>query len=100
MPAIRYLALIVWVAFSAYTIYCMRRENFWKSLRSVLALKWGRQVTLDLYIGLFIFSFFIYLNEGSFLIWLAWLIPTLVLGNLVPLLYLVIHFESIARHFI
>ena len=96
---IRYLALAFLLFFTAYTLYCMKKENFWKSLRDVYALKWGKQVILDLYLGLFFFSLIVYLHEGSFLIALLWILPALVLGNLVPLLYLVLYFPQLAQHF-
>ena len=99
MESIRWIAFAVFILFVGYTIYASRTESFWKSFKTVMALKWGRQVTIDLYIGLLIFNYFIYLNEGSFLVTLAWLIPTLILGNIVPLIYFVVHFESLIAHF-
>ena len=100
MEFIRWTALVILLAFSGYTIYASRKENFWKSFRTVMQLNWGRQVVADLYIGLLLFTFIIYLHEASALIAVAWLIPTLILGNLVPLIYFVIHFDSIASAFL
>jgi hypothetical protein len=99
MQIVRWTALAVLLLFSAYTVFCIRKENFWKSCKAVFALKWGKQITMDLYIGLLLFNFFVYLNEGSIWTMLAWLVPSLALGNLVPLLYFVIHFDSIVAHF-
>lgn len=99
MESIRWIALATLILFTGYTVYASRTENFWKSLRIVFGLKWGRQVTADLYIGLFLFSFFLYLNEKSFLMLLLWLIPTLALGNLVTLIYFVINFSALVQHF-
>lgn len=96
---IRWIALGLLILFVGYTVYCSRTENFWKSCRAVFSYKWGRQVTIDLYLGLLLFIFFIYLNEGSALMALLWLIPTLVLGNIIPLFYFVLNFELIVRHF-
>ncbi|RKG73140.1 hypothetical protein [Corallococcus terminator] len=100
MEGIRWFALALLILFAGYTVHASRTESFWKSLKTVLALKWGRQVTIDLYLGLFLFSFFIYLNEGSILLAVAWLIPTLLLGNIVPLIYFVVNFHSLVSHFI
>ncbi|WP_224371750.1 hypothetical protein [Hyalangium versicolor] len=100
MEFVRWTALALLVLFSGYTVYASRTENFWRSLRTVMALKWGRQVTADLYLGLLLFNFFIYLNEASILITIAWLIPTLILGNIVPLVYFVLHFESLVGRFL
>ena len=46
---------IVWATFllfTAYSVYCSRRENIFKSIRSMAQLQWGRQVGIDLYLGL------------------------------------------------
>jgi hypothetical protein len=96
---VRWVALAVLLLFAGYTVYASRTENFWKSLKTVLALKWGRQVTADLYIGLLLFTFIIYLNEGSAFVTLAWLIPTLIFGNLVTLIYFVLNFATLVGHF-
>ncbi|MFY2558323.1 hypothetical protein ACN469_11885 [Corallococcus terminator] len=100
MESIRWLALALLTLFVGYTVHASRTESFWKSLKQVLALRWGRQVTMDLYLGLFLFNFFVYLNEGSVLVTAAWLVPTLVLGNIVPLIYFVVNFHSLVGHFI
>ena len=100
METLRIIALLVLLAFSAYTIYVTRAENFFKSLRVFLKLHWGRQVILDLYIGLLLYGFFIYLNEGSLVMTFAWLVPALILGNPVTLLYFVLNFDSIIAHFV
>ncbi len=94
---VRWLALLALVFFCGYTLYCSRTENFRKSCRGVLAYRWGRQVTIDLYLGLFLFVFFIYLREGSLDMALLWLLPTLVLGNIVPLFYFFLFFDSIVQ---
>ncbi|NOK19676.1 hypothetical protein [Corallococcus carmarthensis] len=64
METIRWLALLMLILFAGYTVHASRTESFGKSVKTVLALKWGRQVTIDLYLGLFLFNFFVYLNEG------------------------------------
>lgn len=99
MESVRWLALLILVLFAGYTAYASRTESFWKSFKMVMALKWGRQVVLDLYIGLMLFSFIVYLNENSILLMLAWLIPTLILGNLVPLIYFILYFPTLISHF-
>lgn len=99
MEAVRWIALIFLILFSIYTVYASRTENFWCSLKAVMALRWGRQVVIDLYLGLLLFNFFVYLNEGSVLVMLAWLLPTLILGNLVPLIYFIFSFQSLISHY-
>ncbi len=88
---------IVWLAlfvFLGYSVYCSVTENFFRSLRSIATLHWGRQIGADLYLGLFISLFIIFLNEGA-LVAAIWLIPILIYANLVVLLYLALNFNSI-----
>ena len=91
MKAVVWLALI---GFLSYSVYCSFRENFFRSVRSIAALLWGRQIGADLYLGLFIAIFIIFLNEGA-VIALIWLVPILIYANLVVLLYIAINFDDI-----
>ncbi|MDJ0759308.1 MAG: hypothetical protein QNJ19_07910 [Woeseiaceae bacterium] len=91
VKAIVWLALI---AFLAYSVYCSYRENFFRSVRSIATMHWGRQIGTDLYLGLFIAIFIIFLNDGA-LVALIWLVPILIYANLVVLLYLALNFDSI-----
>lgn len=92
---------IVWLAFitfTGYSIYCSGRENLFRSIGSIAKLHWGRQVGLDLYLGLILFLGFVFLREGL-LVLLFWSLPVLLFGNLATLLYVAIHFESIVSLF-
>jgi hypothetical protein len=93
---------LIWVAFlgfTGYSVYCSRRENLFSTIRKIATLYWGRQVGVDLYLGLLLTLFFVYLHEGSLLVTLIWLVPALVYGNLATLLYVAIHFDSIVARF-
>lgn len=96
---VRWLALAACLLFTGYTVYCVKKEHFWRTCLAVWKFRWGRQVTIDLYLGLSMFVFFIYLHTGSVLTALIWLIPTYGLGNITPLFYLFWHFESIVGRF-
>ena len=88
---------VVWLAlfaFLGYSIYCSFQENFFRSVKSIVNLYWGRQIGTDLYLGLFVGLLVIFLNEGA-LVALVWLVPTLIYANLVILLYVAINFDSI-----
>ena len=88
---------IVWIAllaFLVYSVYCSFQENFFRSVKSIATMQWGRQIGADLYLGLFIGLFVIFLNEGL-LVALVWLVPTLIYANLVVLLYIALNFDSI-----
>ncbi len=94
--------MVVWLAFLsflAYSIYCSSRENIFKSLRSMAGLHWGRQIGIDLYVGIGLFLSVIYLHEGSLVVLALWLLPTLLFANLATLLYVATHFESLAARF-
>ncbi len=88
---------LVWLAlfmFLGYSLYCSLNENFFRSVRSIATLHWGRQIGIDLYLGLFVSLLIIFLNEGA-LIAAIWLVPILIYANLVVLLYLAINFDTI-----
>lgn len=91
IKALTWLALL---AFIAYSVFSTFRENFFRSVRSITALYWGRQIGADLYLGLYIALLIIFLNEGL-AVALLWLAPTLIYANLVILLYVAIHFDSL-----
>lgn len=100
MIAVKWIALAILLGFSAYTVFCAVREPFGRSCRTVFSLLWGRQVVADLYLGLMLFAFIVYLNEGSLLTTMLWLIPMIVLGNIGTFAYFVFNFDTLARHFI
>ena len=90
----------VWLAFLGYSLSISWRENFFKSLSRMQPILWSRQIGLDLYIGLLLPLFLIYLNEGSWLITLLWLLPILVFANLATLVYLALNYDALIAHFV
>ncbi len=96
---VKYILIGTLVSFVVYTIYCSFKENFVKSFRKIFQLLWGRQVGIDLYIGIFLFSFFVFMMEKSFSILFFWLLPSIIFGNIIPLVYLITHFEFICGLF-
>ncbi len=91
---------IAWLAFLAYTVYCSSRENLLRTIGRISEFHWGRQIGIDLYLGLMLMIFVIYLNEGSAVVALLWLLPGLLFVNLVTYLYVAIHFEEIVARFL
>lgn len=100
MEYIRWAALAVLILFSGYTILATGKESFFRSFKTVIDLRWGRQMFADLFIGVLLFHFFVYFNEGSLLMTFAWLIPSLILGNIVTLIYFVLNFYSLIEWFL
>lgn len=99
MESFRWIALGALIVFTLYTLSCIPRENFFTSLKSVLSLHWGRQFIIDLNLGFFLFSFFIYLNEGSAVTAILWLIPSILFGQIVTLTYFVLNFHDLVQGF-
>lgn len=94
--------LLVWLAlagFLIFSIYCSSREDLFRTVGAIAKLHWGRQIGIDLYLGLFIGILVIYLHEGPIAA-LIWLIPTLAFANLSMLLYVAINFDGIVARFI
>lgn len=94
--------LAVWAAFLGflgYSIQCSARENIFKTIRTMNGLWWGRQIGLDLYLGLALTLFLIYLHHGGLVVAL-WLLPTLAFANLATLLYFSIYYDSLVARFV
>ena len=95
--------LVVWavfVGFTAFSVYCSLHENLFRTVGKISELHWGRQIGTDLYLGLWLTLFIMYLNEGSLLVVSLWLLPTLAFANLATLLYFAIHFDEIVAKLI
>jgi len=93
----KYIIWLLFFSFLGYSVYCSSKENFFKSLKRISAMLWGRQIGIDLYIGLLIPMLIIYLHAGT-LILLVWIIPVLMYANLATLLYLALNYDSIVAH--
>lgn len=94
------LVWLILAGFLAYSLQISARENFFKSLQKMNPILWSRQIGLDLYIGLLVPLFIIFLNEASLLVLLLWLVPIFVFANLATLLYLALNYDSILAHFV
>ena len=95
----KYVLWGLFFRFLGYTIYCGTKENFFKSIKRMSEMYWGWQVGLDLYIGLLLPLFIIYLHGGGFVL-LLWLIPILLNANLFTLLYFALNYDALVAHFI
>ena len=94
--------ITIWSAyliFLAYSIYCSSKENLFSTVIKISHFHWGRQIGADLYLGLILALWIIYLHEGTIAV-ILWLLPTLAFGNLSILLYFAIHFDSIVSKFL
>lgn len=85
-----------WAAFTVYSLYCSQREDLFKTLRKIAVFHWGRQIGIDLYLGLFLSLGVIYFHEGSIVALLIWILPVMVFANQATLLYFAVNFDAIA----
>lgn len=99
-PMGKYIVWLMYLGFLGYSIYCSTVENFFGTLKKIYPFKWARQIGMDLYMGLILSLGIIYFNEGSVLIVLLWLLPTLIYANLSILLYVALNYDSIVSHFV
>ena len=94
------VVLVIYISFLAYSLWATQKENFFRTLRTMNGLWWGRQIGLDLYISVFLSLALIYLIEGSILILCLWLIPVLIFANLAILPYVLLNFTEIMGHLV
>lgn len=94
--------IIVWLtflSFLSYSIYCSRKENIVKTIKLMWPYHWARQVGLDLYLGMSLMAFVIYLNEASLWVLGFWLLPLILFVNLTTLLYVALNYDSLVSNF-
>lgn len=100
LPAGKAVAWAAYLGFLAYSIHCSRHEDLIATIGQVGRYHWGRQIGLDLYLGLGFTLFIVYLTEGSVWAVLLWLLPTLPFANLATLLYVATHYDRLVGHFL
>lgn len=81
-------------AFLGYSLYCHSKENFFKTMGITGKFHWTKQIGVDLYIGVGLVAFLIFILDGPIVLAL-WAIPLLIYANLATLLYLAMNYERI-----
>ena len=99
-PYGKYLLWATLIAFLLYSLYCHRKENFFKTMAITGRYHWTKQIGVDLYLGVALSASVIYLNEGSLLVLALWMVPLILFANLATLLYFAMNYDAIIRHFI
>ena len=95
----KYIVWAIYFGFLAFSMYCTTQENFFKTLGKMTSMHWGRQVGIDLYIGLLVPLFLIYLIEGSLLVVALWFIPIFFFANLATFLYIALNYATLVAYF-
>jgi hypothetical protein len=96
---LKYFLWLLFIAFTAYSYYCSTRENIFKTFKIMNSLHWGRQIGIDLYLGVTLSLMFIFLHQGSLVMFL-WLLPCLIFANIATLFYFAVHFDGIVAQFL
>lgn len=99
LAAGKLVVFATFLAFLGYSIQCSAHENLFRTITKISQLWWGRQIGADLYIGLSLTLFIIFLHKGAFVLAL-WLLPVLAFANLATLLFLSIYYDSLVARFI
>lgn len=99
-PAGKIVVWVVLMLFLAYSLHCHLKEDFFKTMGKTGKFYWTRQIGIDLYLGVALSATLIYLNEGSLLVLVLWLIPLIIFANLATLLYVAMNYDSLLAHFI
>ncbi|MCU0446730.1 MAG: hypothetical protein MUE85_17625 [Microscillaceae bacterium] len=89
---------LLFIGFTAYSYYCSTRENIFKIFKIMAGLHWGRQIGIDLYLGVALSLGLIFLHQGLWVM-LLWLVPCLIYANIVTLFYFAVHFDSLVARF-
>lgn len=95
----KYIAWTILILFLAYSLYCHRKENFFKTIPKLTPYLWFRQISLDLYLGLLIPLTIIFLDQG-FVVMLIWLVPIILMANLAVLLYIALNYQTLVSYFV
>lgn len=73
---------------SSFICYAMVYGEFFIEGSVLTSMPWGIVSLVDIYLGLILFSFWVYWRERSFGTGVIWVLFILALGNLISCLYL------------
>ncbi len=99
-PAVKAMLWVVCAVFTGYSGYCIQREDIFATIREITRLHFGRQICLDLYLGVGAFLLLVYADQPSIGGFLFWMVPALFYLNIVTLLYLAIHFDGLVARLV
>ena len=85
--AICILTAVLATTFAAFMIWAMTVGDFKAEMSQLLSLPWGMVVTLDVYIGLALFSAWMFYREEKSVVALLWTLALVIGGNIVTCAY-------------
>lgn len=81
------LTAVLATTFAAFMIWAMTVGDFKAEMSQLLSLPWGMVVTLDVYIGLALFSAWMFYREEKSVVALLWTLALVIGGNIVTCAY-------------
>ena len=85
--AVCILTAMLATTFAAFMIWAVNFGDFKAEMSQLLSLPWGMVVTLDVYIGLALFSGWMFYREEKSVVALLWTLALVVAGNIVTCAY-------------
>jgi len=97
---VRTVLFAIWVSFVAYSYYCSRKENIFRTIGVINKFHWARQIEIDLYISVFLSIALVYLVTESVLATAFWSLAFIPFANMGILLFIILHVDEIISAFI
>ena len=82
-------------AFGGVVVYASLRGDFGAEFGAITMLPWGQVTLADLYLGFFFTALAVFAVERSWKARLFWALPTFVLGNVWPAIWIVVRWRVI-----
>lgn len=90
MKAFRLLAIAGTLIMFVTLVYGFVAGDFFKEGSILMSLAWGKVSLIDVYIGFFLFSGWVFFREERWLTSVLWIILIMILGNFITCLYVTI----------
>ena len=87
MKTARFLSNLGTIIMFVILIYGFAKGDFFKEGSILVNMPWGHVSLVDVYIGFFLFSGWVFYRENSIFVALIWFLLILVLGNFITCLY-------------
>ncbi|MEO1043146.1 MAG: hypothetical protein AAFX52_12740 [Pseudomonadota bacterium] len=97
--AVRMVLLALWLGFCGYSVLASRRENFFKTVRNMARLYWGRQIGADLYLSVFLSIGLVWLVTSSVTETILWSLAFIPFANMAILLFVILRLDDILAAF-
>lgn len=96
MKTLLYLLAVIFIGI---VFWAIMEQPFSEGSEIITSSPWGILTLVDLYLGFFIFSGFIYLTNDNKWLVITWCLLLFVLGNVVSLIYIAINYQTITHKF-